>query len=151
LAISVGFTIKPYFIVLLKIKCYWRHYKMVKKGAEKNNKRMAKAVGKVRRDLNSLDFVDSCDLLNERGPSSRGSYKLPYVEYIEDLSSGIKAKVHVGCGYQTIRVSLKNENSGLSMVDNQRTIIRYLIYHYQLPHERPGYKPPPLEDIIRPP
>ena len=119
---------------------------MAKKSGEKNNKRMKKAVGKVIKYLDDLEFVDSCERLNAKGPSSRGSYKFPYVEYTGDLSSGIKAKVHVGCGYQAIRVSLKNGNS--DMVKNQRALIRIFYHNYQRPSEEPGYKPPPLEEII---
>ena len=119
---------------------------MAKKSGEKNNKRMKKAVGKVIKYLDDLEFVDSCERLNAKGPSSRGSYKFPYVEYTGDLSSGIKAKVHVGCGYQAIRVSLKNGKS--DMVENQRALIRIFHYNYQQTSKNPAYKPPPLEEII---
>lgn len=120
------------------------------KHPKKNNKRMKRVIKTIVNDIKSLDFVVNCCELIGRGPTSKGSYENPYVEYVKDTKSGLIGRIHVGCGYQTVHVIVKNSSSSLNGEDPRRPVIRYFVYYYQLPNLKRNYNPPALQDVIDP-
>ncbi len=87
-------------------------------------------VEKVMKQLESLESVVDCDRLGGRGPTSRGTKKRPYVNILDHIPTGMRIKVHVGCGYQIVRVNTRN-NGYESPTGNPRDDVEgFIKEHY---------------------